>query len=109
MSKTKETTAAEAVETTAEETVAVEETKTAGKELVMYIGPTIPAVATKNTVFNNGLPAELQKEIKAEPAIGALVVPIAKLAKAKKEIKTKNTALEICYRKVEKQIKEKGV
>lgn len=95
-----------AVETVASTAEAKADTK---KELVMYIGPTIPAVATKNTVFNNGLPAELQKEIKAVPAIGALVVPIAKLAKAKKEIETKNTALEICYRKVEKHIKEKGV
>ncbi len=105
MSKTTTNTTA-AVETVARTAEVKVETK---KKLVMYIGPTIPAVATKNTVFNNGLPAELEKAIKEMPAIGALVVPTVELAKAKEEVAKKDTALEICYKKVEKYIKEKGV
>lgn len=83
-------------------------TKAVKKAVEQYIGPTIPGVAVTCTVYNNGIPKELQEEINKVPAIRSLIVPVTKLAAARKEINQKNSALRVCYEKVEQHIKQKG-
>lgn len=90
------------------ETQTVKTEKTVKKELRIYIGPTIPGVATANTVYNNGLSVELEEAIKKQPVIGSLVVYVRRLAEANKLLETKNSSLEICYRKVADSIGQKG-
>ena len=78
------------------------------KRIVQYIGPTIPKAAVTATVYSNGLPAELQEEIKNCRAINSLIVPLEKLVKSQKELKQKGSALQLCYEKVEQYIRQKG-
>lgn len=68
---------------------------------VVYIGPTIKHKLKKNTVFANGIP-EIGKEIEKDiPAIKSLFVPLKDIADAKKEVDTKDSALNLIYKKVE--------
>lgn len=73
--------------------------KTVEKQI--YIGPTISGIATHNTIFNNGIPAELEKAMESEKAFKNLVVPLSSLAQAKKEIESKSGSTYIFYKKVE--------
>ena len=47
----------------------------------MYVGPTIPSVATRNTVYEE-MPEPLKKAAKAFPYLAGLCVPISELRKA---------------------------
>lgn len=78
------------------------------KKIVQYIGPTIPKVAVTSTVYSNGIPSELQEEIKNCRAINSLIVPLEKLVKARKELEQKDSALCLCYEKAEQYIRQKG-
>ena len=46
----------------------------------VYIGPTIPGVATHGTIYNNGPSRELEEAMKKEPAFKGLLVPVDKLS-----------------------------
>lgn len=37
--------------------------RAAGKEAMIYIGPTVPGIVIAGTVFNNGCPEKLKKEM----------------------------------------------
>lgn len=76
----------------------------AKKETVIYIGPTIPGVVVKNTVFNNGLPELLKEKITEIPAARSLIVPIGKLSEAKAAIQQSNTAENVYYKKLQNSI-----
>lgn len=56
---------------------------------VMYIGPTIKAVAARNSYYNNGVPAELAKYIEEKPYMNHLIVTLEELPEAMKEINMK--------------------
>lgn len=58
--------------------------KTAGT--VVYCGPTIPGVAKQNTFYTNGIPETLMEAIKKNPAMGGLVIPLAQLPDANKQL-----------------------
>lgn len=102
MSKTKaELTAAQAEQETETKTernksvVAAEQKKT-----LVYIGPSIKNVVSTGTVYNNGLPVKVMKEIEKQPIIKSLVIPVDKLAAAQKELATQGSALAVIYEKV---------
>ena len=69
-------------------------------ETVVYVGPTIAGLASYGTIFNNGLPEGLKTAIEKMPAFRGLLVPLANLAKASKEIETKSGATYVLYTKV---------
>lgn len=70
------------------------------KKTVVYIGPTIKSVVSTGTIYNNGLPESLKKEIEKLPLIGSLMIPVDGLATAQKELATPGSALAIIYEKV---------
>lgn len=75
------------------------------KETVVYIGPTIPGIATANTIYNNGLPEMLLKEIEKCRPVGSLIVPVRGLAEARKDLDRKGSVTAICYEKAAAYIK----
>lgn len=90
--------AAEAVENTAPETVAV--SKEVEKKNV-YIGPTIPKTNLfQYTILTKGLPNDAQKHAEACPAIGKLVVPYAELAEARQTLEKAGTPENMFYEQV---------
>lgn len=70
------------------------------KTTVVYIGPTIENVVSKNIFFNNGIPKYLSDEINKQPLISNLIVPIDKLAAARSELRNPKSALSIVYEKI---------
>lgn len=56
------------------------------KEQAMYIGPSIPGVATYATVFRAGATAAFREAMRACPALGSLLVPLADLPRARREL-----------------------
>ncbi len=96
-------------ETKKEETAAKVQgakTKSAAKreearnEPVIYIGPSIKNVASTGTVYNNGLPDALQKEMERQQVLKSLVIPVSGLADAQREINTPGSAMNLIYGKV---------
>lgn len=76
------------------------------KETVMYIGPNIVGVVTKNTLFADGkLPVLLQKKVEEIPVLQSLLIPVSALAKTNMEIKNPCSAVSICYKKAEEMLK----
>jgi hypothetical protein len=103
MSKTTETpeTPVAEKEKVTTSTVAKKEKKAAKKEeTLMYIGPTIPNVVSKNTVFNNGLPDALEKKKEEMPVLAQLIVPVESLSEARKNLAKSNSAIGTCYQQV---------
>lgn len=70
------------------------------EKTVVYIGPTIKNVASTGSVYTNGLPERLKKEMEKQPAIGELLVPVEKLAEAKRSLAMPGSALAMIYKKV---------
>lgn len=70
------------------------------QETVIYIGPSVKNVVTTGTLYNNGLPDILKKEMEKQPVIGNLIIPVSGLAAAQKELKTPGSALAVIYGKV---------
>lgn len=68
---------------------------------VVYIGPDIPG-AKQYTTYNNGLPDALKEKIKEHPFFNSFVIPVAKLARASAELMQEESALNILFRKAEK-------
>lgn len=73
--------------------------KAAQTETLIYVGPSILGVAYHNTVFNNGVPQELQTAMDEEPAFKNLLVPIGQLAAIGSDIANKRGAAYIFYEK----------
>lgn len=76
------------------------------KTTVVYIGPTIENVVSKNIVFNNGIPKYLTDEIAKQPLINNLIVPIEQLASARNELRNPKSALSIVYGKIKTKQEE---
>lgn len=91
----------------------MKKTKTNSAEMpekTVYVGPTIPGVATRNTVYGE-IPKALQKAIKARPYLKSLCVPISGLSKATTQIERKQGGIYALYIKAlrESAIIQKGV
>lgn len=65
---------------------------------IVYVGPTIIGVATRNTVYD-GIPASLQTAIQDAPYLGNLCVPVSGLADAMNQIRQKSGAIYTMYKK----------
>lgn len=78
------------------------------KEPVIYIGPSIVGVATKGTVYKNGLTPQMDRAVKELPALNTLLVEIGKITQARKDPKNKESAVSICYVKAEEYARKKG-
>lgn len=76
---------------------------------IMYIGPTLEAVAARNTVFEK-LPEALEAAIKKRPYLGGLCIPVSGLAKALQQIDNQQGRIYTLYSKAEheKAAIEKG-
>ncbi len=75
----------------------------------MYVGPTLEAIAARNTVFEK-LPDALTAAIKKRPYLAGLCVPISGLAKALQQIDNQQGRIYTLYSKAasEKAAIEKG-
>ena len=69
-------------------------------EVLAYIGPTIPGVAVKNTVFCNGIPDTLKKEMVKQPVLKGFLVQMKDVPSATAEIRKEGSALNILYRNI---------
>ena len=72
------------------------------KKTVIYIGPTIVGVVTQNSIFNNGIPYELEETMKEIPVVEKLIIPVESLATASQQLNKKQGILYTCYEKVKK-------
>lgn len=79
--------------TTAKTTTARKTTaKVQEKELLIYVGPSIPKTGLlQNTVLNNGLPVDATEHLKKCPAIKRLIIPIGITAQSRKDLATAGT------------------
>ncbi len=66
---------------------------------IVYVGPTIPGVASRNTVYDDTPPEALRTAIQNTPFLGNLVVPISGLADAMNQIRTRSGAVYTIYKK----------
>lgn len=58
-------------------------------ETLVYIGPFLKEVVSPGTCFKKGiLPARLEEACKKEPAIRELLIPVSKVAQARKNLGT---------------------
>ena len=65
---------------------------------VVYVGPTIPGVATRNTTYEE-IPDSIQEAAVSAPYLASLCVPISGLADALKQIANKTGAIYAFYKK----------
>lgn len=72
---------------------------------VVYVGPTIPKVAKNGTAYVNGLVPKLQETMEKNPIFLQLVIPVDKLAAARKEINTPGSAANLLFKEAEKVVK----
>ncbi|MCM1236702.1 MAG: hypothetical protein NC489_42040, partial [Ruminococcus flavefaciens] len=68
----------------------------------MYVGPSLEAIATRNTVFEK-LPEALEAAIKKRPYLAGLCVPISGLAKALQQIDNQQGGVYTLYSKAESE------
>lgn len=68
----------------------------------MYVGPTLEAIAARNTVFEK-LPEALEAAIKKRPYLGGLCVPISGLSKALQQIDNRQGSVYTLYSKAESE------
>ncbi len=73
---------------------------TAKKEAVIYIGPSIKGLVSTGTIYNNGIPNNLELEMEKQPAIKNLVVPVSELSGVRKELRVPGSALAVIYNKI---------
>lgn len=65
---------------------------------IVYVGPTIPGVATRNTTYD-GVPEPLKAAIEEAPYLQNLCVPVNGLAAALEEIRKRKGATYTMYQK----------
>ena len=96
-------------EKTAVQTARSAARKNSAPDKVVYVGPAIRGVVQSGTVFNNGLPAALQKKVEENLVFGSLLVPVQELGKANKELRDGASALSACYNKAVSVLNKKEV
>lgn len=65
---------------------------------IVYVGPTIPGVVTRNTTYSE-MPESLKEAAKAAPYLKGLCVPVKNLAVAMEQIRNKTGAFYTLYSK----------
>lgn len=87
----------------------VEPTTLPGKELMVYMGPTMIGFATHGTVFREGLPETIENTIQQAPFLKGLFVPTTELAAAITELEQKTGIRYRLYQKAQEYAEKKGV
>lgn len=72
------------------------------EEPYIYLGPTIYGVATKGTIYNNGLPKELTDAMEKDKYISSLVVKISEANYVRAEIRKTGSAYNLFYNRIKK-------
>ena len=78
----------------------VVEGKSKEMQTLVYVGPTIPGVASHGMLFNNGISDTLKAAMEKESAFKGLVVPTQSLATALLDLQNKKGATWALYNKV---------
>lgn len=78
-----------------------EETPKVAPVQQIYIGPTIKNIVSESTIFSNGLTPQLKELMEKRPEVKMLIVPVDKLATARRALLKKDSAESICYKKLE--------
>lgn len=73
-------------------------TKTGGS--LVYCGPNIKGVARQYTVYSNGLPQPLKEAAAADKALAGLILPLAELPDAMKQIWQRDGRIYTYYKRV---------
>lgn len=68
---------------------------------VMYIGPAIPGLVKKDTVFKDGLPEKIKKVAENNKNFARFFIPVGKIPVAKKQLGTEGSVLAVSYASVE--------
>ncbi len=63
----------------------------------MYIGPNMPGIVKKGTVFIGELPERLSCAVKETPEIGNLIVPLVQATKAVGALRERGSMEEVSY------------
>ena len=72
----------------------------------MYIGPSIPGVVKKGTVFIGDLPEELEGIADKVPCIKNLVVSVEAATESRRAAKEPGSVENVSYLRVDKYLKE---
>lgn len=72
-------------------------------ETVVYIGPDL-AIVPQFSVFSNGVPSYLAREIEKRPLIGHLLVPVKSLSAAQEKLKVIGSKEYVLYQEAQKQV-----
>lgn len=79
--------------------------KTEEKSNVAYMGPSIPFVVQKGTVFQDGaLPEGLSAVVERVPAMSRLIVPVEEMPEMAKQLSDKDSAASAIFAAVAKSI-----
>ncbi|MCM3567852.1 hypothetical protein [Neobacillus mesonae] len=79
------------------------------KEPLIYIGSSLKNGRLEQfSVFNNGIPAFLEEDIKKCPAIKALMVPILQSGESKKKLTIKGTMEHTLNSQISKYVRSEG-
>lgn len=80
--------------------------KTAERETstVVYCGPTIPGVAKRFTVYQNGLPAQLEEKAAAIPEIRGLLISMPDLPDAMHHLRVETGRIYRLYQLVQAKL-----
>ncbi len=70
---------------------------------VIYIGPALPGLAS-NAILRNGLPQPVKELLQARPSLGQLLVPVAELGAARRQLKDAASSLSQAYQAATKEI-----
>lgn len=65
---------------------------------IVYVGPTIPGVATRNTTYSE-MPESLREAAQTAPYLSGLCIPLGNLAVAMRQIRDKEGAFYTLYNK----------
>ena len=94
----------EVTKTEKAETGQHEETKV--PTALIYLGPPISGVAMPGTVYQKGLPQQLQKMKEECPALGKLLVSVGFAAQVRRALQDPQSAVSFCYQRVVEYMRE---
>ncbi|PAQ15069.1 hypothetical protein CD798_08480 [Bacillaceae bacterium SAOS 7] len=80
--------------------------KASTPETVIYIGESLPNGALQQfSIFKNSVPVTLKTHFEQCPAIESLIIPISKLAEARKNLLVKGTVENVLNTQVQKYVR----
>lgn len=70
----------------------------------MYIGPTIPGLLRENVIYQGKLPEKVAKMAEKASDFKRLLVPVSKVADARKQLKINGSAIYVSYQTVKNSL-----